>query len=54
MTRLEERFKPLLGADSVLIPAPDHVDNTVFGAVPLELYLITKDPEYLTLGKKNC
>jgi unsaturated rhamnogalacturonyl hydrolase len=52
MARLEERFKPLLGADSVLIPAPDHVDNTVFGAVPLELYLITRDPEYLTLGKR--
>jgi len=49
---LEERFKPLLGADSVLIPIPDHVDNTVFGSVPLELYLITKDLKYLTLGKR--
>jgi hypothetical protein len=49
---LEERFKPLLGADSVLIPIPNHVDNTVFGSVPLELYLITKDLKYLTLGKR--
>lgn len=52
MSRLEERFKPLLEADSVLIPLPNHVDNTVFGSVPLELYLLTKDLKYLTLGKR--
>lgn len=49
--RLEERFKPLFGADSVLINVPNHVDFTVFGTVPLELFIITKDQKYLRLGK---
>jgi unsaturated rhamnogalacturonyl hydrolase len=49
---LEERFNPLFGSDSVLIPVPNHVDNTVFGSVPLELYLLTKNQKYLNLGKK--
>jgi rhamnogalacturonyl hydrolase YesR len=31
---------------------PDHVDNTVFAAVPLELYIQTKDRRYLDLGKE--
>jgi rhamnogalacturonyl hydrolase YesR len=52
ITRLEERFRPLFSADSVLIPAPNHVDNTVFGSVPLELYLLTKNQKYLKLGKR--
>ena len=52
ITRLEERFNPLFGADSVLIPVPNHVDNTVFGSVPLELYLLTKDLKYLNLGRR--
>ncbi len=51
-TRLEERFNPLFGADSVLIPVPDHVDNTVFGSVPLELYILTKNQKYLVSGKR--
>ena len=29
-----------------------HVDNNIFGIVPLELYICTKDPKYLALGKK--
>jgi rhamnogalacturonyl hydrolase YesR len=49
--RLEERFKPLFGADSVLINYPTHVDFTVFGTVPLELFIITKDQRYLRIGK---
>ena len=52
VTRLEERFNPLFGADSILIPVPNHVDNTVFGSVPLELYLLTKNLKYLTLGRR--
>jgi rhamnogalacturonyl hydrolase YesR len=50
--KLEERFQPLFGPDSVLIPVPNHVDNSVFGAVPLELYILTKDQKYLNMGKK--
>ena len=49
--RLEERFSTLFGVDSVLIPIPNHVDNTVFGSVPLELYMLTKNQKYLNLGK---
>ena len=49
---LEERFKPLFGADSILIPIPNHVDNTVFGSIPLELYILTKNLKYLTLGRR--
>jgi rhamnogalacturonyl hydrolase YesR len=49
--QLIQRFEPLLGARDTLIPVPDHVDYTVFGSVPLELYLQTKDVRYLTLGK---
>lgn len=33
------------------MPVPDHVDYTVFGAVPLELYLQTGEQRYLALGE---
>lgn len=49
--QLADRFEPLFGAQDTLIPVPDHVDYTVFGAVPLELYQQTKDARYLKLGK---
>ena len=52
ITRLEDRFSPLFGSDSVLVPVPDHVDNTVFGCVPLELFLLTGKPKYLKMGKE--
>jgi rhamnogalacturonyl hydrolase YesR len=48
--RFEERFLPLLDADSQLLPRPNHVDNNVFGAVPLELYLQTQKKPFLHLG----
>jgi Predicted unsaturated glucuronyl hydrolase involved in regulation of bacterial surface properties, and related proteins len=48
--KLSDRFEPLFESDSTLIPKPNHVDNTVFGAVPLELYIITKDKRYLKTG----
>jgi rhamnogalacturonyl hydrolase YesR len=54
--KLIQRFDPLMtpaGAD--LIGKDRHVDFTVFGTVPLEIYLQTqtptKDPKYLDLGK---
>ncbi|HWC17589.1 MAG TPA: glycoside hydrolase family 88 protein [Terriglobales bacterium] len=49
--QLIKRFDPLLGDKASLVPKPNHVDNTVFGAVPLELYIETKDQRYLDLGK---
>src|SRR5713101_1736289 len=49
--RLIQRFEPLFGAEFNLVPVPDHVDRTVFGIVPLEIYVQTKDAKYLDLGK---
>jgi unsaturated rhamnogalacturonyl hydrolase len=50
--RLAERFEPFFGKDSALIPIPDHVDYSVFGSVPFELYMQTKEQKYLTLAKR--
>jgi unsaturated rhamnogalacturonyl hydrolase len=50
-SRLMQRFDPLLDADSKLIPEPKHVDLTVFGAVPLEIYMETRQQKYLDLGR---
>src|SRR5215471_740078 len=50
-SRLIKRFDPLFGDKASLIPKPNHVDNTVFGTVPLELYIQTKEPKYLELGR---
>ena len=51
LSDLDARFQPMLGADKARIPASGHVDNSVFGALPLELYMTTKKPEYLALGQ---
>ncbi|MDD4972240.1 MAG: glycoside hydrolase family 88 protein [Paludibacter sp.] len=48
--RLENRFQPLFTDESYLQPKANHVDNNVFGALPLELYLQTKNPKYLNMG----
>lgn len=50
--KLIQRFDPLLSPPgSALIHRERHVDFEVFGAVPLEIYIETKDPKYLELGK---
>lgn len=49
--QLIARFEPLFGPKANLIPTADHVDPSVFGAVPFELYIQTKDPRYLPIGK---
>lgn len=49
--KLTERFAPLLDKDSSLLPVPDHVDYTVFGTLPFQLFLQTKDSIYFKLGK---
>ncbi|GHT60478.1 hypothetical protein AGMMS50239_09520 [Bacteroidia bacterium] len=48
--RLEKRFDPLFTTEAYLQPKPNHVDNNVFGALPLELYLVTKQDKYKTMG----
>ncbi len=50
--KLIKRFEPLLNERKDLIPVPDHVDLTVFAAVPLELFIQTKDQRYLAVGKE--
>ncbi len=52
--KLGQRFEPIFGPEAKLIPTPDHVDNTVFGIVPLELYIQTKEPRYLTMGQSSA
>lgn len=49
--RLIQRFDRLLTpAESQLVPTQRHVDFSVFGAVPLEIYIETKGRKYLDLG----
>ncbi|MDE3083785.1 MAG: glycoside hydrolase family 88 protein [Verrucomicrobiota bacterium] len=53
--RLIQRFDPLFTpAEKRLIPEPEHVDKSVFGIVPLEIYLLAHDPRYLEIGKYSA
>ena len=52
LAKLEQRFQPLLGTDRKLVPKPEHVDATVFGIIPLELYMQTKKTFYRDYGMK--
>jgi len=52
MTALTRRFDPILTPEGrKSISMTRHVDHAVFGIVPLELYIQTKDTKYLELGK---
>ncbi len=50
--RLIKRFEPLLpgGAEEALVPRRDHVDDSIFGIVPLEIAIQTGDKKYLNDG----
>ncbi len=48
--RLISRFEPLFTTESVLVPPPVNVDSTIFGSVPLEIYIETKHQKYLDMG----
>jgi len=48
--RLIARFDPLFGAESTLVPTERHVDFSVFGTVPLEIYIQNEEKKYLDLG----
>lgn len=48
--RLSERFEPLFGNSAHLVPEPDHVDKTVFGAIPFELNMQTGKSAYRDMG----
>lgn len=52
--RLVKRFDSLLpgGSDTSLIGTRRHVDDEIFGVIPLEIYIQTKDSKYLSYGKE--
>ena len=52
--RLIKRFDPYLpgGSEPDLIPTRRHVDDEIFGVIPLEIAIQTNDPKYLAYGKQ--
>jgi rhamnogalacturonyl hydrolase YesR len=52
--RLIKRFDPLLpgGSETNLIGGRSHVDDEIFGIVPLEIAIQTKDSKYLAYGRQ--
>ena len=53
-TELIKRFEPLMpgGAEAARIPVRRHVDDSIFGVIPLEIAIETKDAKYLAEGRK--
>jgi rhamnogalacturonyl hydrolase YesR len=49
-TRLVDRFDPFLAPAGPRVPRADHVDGTVFGALPLELYMQDARFGYRVMG----
>ena len=50
--QLVRKFEPLFTPEGATHVSPNaHVDFRVFGAVPLEIYMQTKDPRFLDLGR---
>ena len=47
---LRNRFELLFHIEKNLLPPPIHVDQNMFGCLPLRLYSITKDERYRELG----
>ncbi len=50
---LIHRFEPLMpgGAEASRIPIRHHVDDSIFGIIPLEIGIQTKIPKYLSYGQ---
>ncbi len=48
--KLRERFELLFHLEKDLLPPPIHVDQNMFGCLPLKLYRMTKDERYKELG----
>lgn len=49
--RLIQKFDPLFTTNSHRVSPDAHVDYRVFGVVPLEIYMQTKEKKYLDLGR---
>jgi len=54
--KLIKRFDPLLpgGSETGMIGPRRHVDDEIFGIVPMEIGIQTKDRKYLDYGKQNA
>jgi len=54
LKRLVAYYAPIITpeGDKQLVPNQAHVDHSVFGIVPFEIYLQTQNPAYLALGKR--
>lgn len=53
LSKLQARFDPLFSTESALLPpSGEHVDFSMFGSLPFELYILTKEKRYLDLGLK--
>ena len=53
LSKLQARFDPLFSTESALLPpSGQHVDYSMFGSLPFELYILTKEKRYLDLGLK--
>jgi rhamnogalacturonyl hydrolase YesR len=53
LAKLQSRFEPLFTTEAALLPpVGEHVDYSMFGSLPLELYMQTQDKRYLELGLK--
>lgn len=50
LARLAQRFAPLMAPGNPLVPPANHVDFSVFGVLPLELYRQTGDARLRMLG----
>ncbi|GHU89568.1 hypothetical protein FACS1894174_03230 [Bacteroidia bacterium] len=50
LQQLERRYYPLLNEQKKLTPKPDHVDHSVFGSIPLELYMQTGNDVFFHIG----
>ena len=50
LSRLQDKFEPLFTEEKALQPIMNHVDLNMFGSLPLEFYLVTKDLKYRYLG----
>jgi len=48
--RLVDRTMPILDTEKHLIPVANHVDNNVYGIIPLEAYFVNKDKRLYDLG----
>lgn len=52
LQQLEQRFLPFFDDEKHLVPRPYHVDYSVFGTIPLELYKHNKDQRFYDMGMR--